>query len=123
MTGAAILLYNFTAGEVGALRLLLREMPAVCVIPVDRMAFGMKICDVLAGKNPLPLCVGRNFFRKMLLLAGAEGQMFHFLLAACGRITEEKVLRAVLTETNKDWSGSELYDNLLEEEIELEALK
>lgn len=123
MQSTAIMLYNFTPQEVGTLRLLLRKFPLIRILPVEKASYGMRIGDVLAGKAPPALCVGRELQRKMLLLANAEGQMFHFLLAACSQMTEEKVLRAVLTETNKNWTGIELYENLLEEETQLESMQ
>ena len=90
MQSTAIMLYNFTPQEVGTLRLLLRKFPLIRILPVEKAFYGMRIGDVLAGKAPPALCVGRELQRKMLLLANVEGQMFHFLLAACSQMNAKR---------------------------------
>lgn len=123
MTDPTIMLYNFTPEEVGKLRFVLRMFPNIRVLSVEKSDQGLLIGDVLEGKKATMLIPGREFQRRMLVLAHAQGTMVHFLLGACGQITKEKVLRAMLTETNVQWTGLELYDNLLEEERELEAFQ
>ena len=119
MEPVTILLYHFTRQETGMLHLLLKHMPQVQVVSVERNAYGMSIEEVLGGKPAPALALGRDIQRKMLVLAQAKGQMLHFLLAACQQVTQDPVLRAVVTETNAKWTGLQLYDALLEEEAEL----
>lgn len=119
MPDAVLLLYNYSPQEIGACRLLLRDLPGVLVTPVARTAWGMTISDVLAGKTPPSAGPLAEISRKMIVFANAGDAMLQLLLAVCGRISEEKPLRAVLTETNRNWTGLELYRNLLEEEMQL----
>lgn len=123
MTDPTILLYNFTSEEVGKLRFVLRMFPAIRVVSVETSDQRLRIGDVLEGQRGAKPVPGREFQRRMLVLAHAQGPMVHFLLGACGQITQEPVLRAMLTDTNVNWSGLELYDNLLEEERELAAYR
>lgn len=121
MKDPTILLYNFSREEVGKLRFVLRMFPAIRVLSVEPSDQTLLLGEVLAGKKAALGIPGREFQRRMLVLAYAQGSMVHFLLGACGQITQEKVLRAMLTDTNVNWSGLELYENLVEEERELTA--
>ena len=120
---ATLLLYQFSQGEVVQLQTLLGFLPEVKVIPVERRAYGMTIGDVLAGKTPPPMAFGPSMDRKLLVIAQAEGELFSMLLSAVAQVTRgQNILRAMVTETNLGWSGSYLYQHLLEEEAELDAL-
>ncbi len=119
MEGPTVLLYNFTDAEVGMLRLRLKDLRGVLIHAVGRNAYGMTIRQVLAGQSPPGFFPGREFSRHMAVLCNADGPLLHVLLDACGQAAEEPILRAVLTETNIDWTGLELYDNLAEEEKSL----
>ena len=121
MKDPTILLYNFSREEVGKLRFVLRMFPAIRVLSVEPSEQTLLLGEVLAGKKAALGIPAREFQRRMLVLAYAQGSMVHFLLGACGQITQEKVLRAMLTDTNVNWSGLELYENLVEEERELTA--
>jgi len=119
---ASVLLYNFSPGEAVQLQTLAGFLPDVKIIPVERAGYGMKISEVLAGAAAPPLLFGREMEKKMLVIAGAKGEMLHMLLAAAGQVTRgQAVLRAMVTETNQNWSGLELYEHLLEEEAALAA--
>lgn len=113
---AEILLYNYTNAEAGALRLMLRATPGVLVSVVPRAAFGMTLEQVLAGEKPTVMTYGQEFDRKMAVLAGAQGQLLHSMINACALAVKEPVLRAMLTETNRTWTGSQLYEELASEE-------
>ena len=121
MKDPTILLYNFSREEVGKLRFVLRMFPAIRVLSVEPSDQMLLLGEVLAGKKAALGIPAREFQSRMLVLAYAQGSMVHFLLGACGQITQEKVLRAMLTDTNVNWSGLELYENLVEEERELAA--
>ena len=123
MTEATVLLYNFTEQEIKAWRFLLKAVPGVRLVSVPKSAYGIPILDVIAGKTPPPLCYGRDFSEKMILLANATDQMIHVLLAVCKQVTDQNVLRAVLTETNGAWTSSALYEELRAEENELRRMQ
>ena len=119
---ATLLLYHFSPGEAVQLQTLVGFLPDVRVIPVERCGYGMRIGDVLEGKTPPALSFSRELDRKMLVIADAKGEELSMLLSAVGQVTKgQNILRALLTETNRDWSGTELYDHLLEEEAQLAA--
>lgn len=121
---ATLLLYNFSRGEAVQLQTMVGFLPDVRVIPVERNGYGMKLADVLAGKTPPSMAFAAPMERKLLVIADARGELFHMLLSAAGQVTRgQNILRAMLTETNRDWTGSYLYEHLLEEEAELERLK
>ena len=120
---ATLMLYNFSQGEVVQLQALVGFLPEVRVLPVERNGYGMRLEDVLAGKTPPPVAFSKPLERKLLVIADAKGELFHMLLSAVGQVTKgQKILRAMLTETNRDWTGSYLYEHLLEEEAELERM-
>ena len=117
METPAILLYEFSPGEVVELKALL---PAVRLIPVPRAGYGLTLSEILAEKAPPALAVGTPLSCKMLVLANANGPLAHFLLDACAQVTgTRKVLRAMLTDTNRAWTGATLHEHLLEEEAAL----
>jgi len=113
----ALLLYGFSQGEAVQLRTLLGFLQDVRVVEVPPAGYGVTIGDLLAGKTPPALAVGKPFARKLLVIDDAPGQMLNLLLSAAGQVTKgQSILRAVVTETNRTWSGSYLYEHLLEEE-------
>ena len=121
---ASLLLYRFSQGEILQLQTMLGFLPDVKVIPVERTGFGMKMGDVLDGNESPAVLFGRDMDRKMLVIADAKGELFHMLLSAAGQVTKgQNVLRAMVTETNRAWTGLELYEHLIEEEAELSALQ
>ena len=119
---AALILYQFSQGEVLQLRTLVGFLPEVRVIPVERSGYGLTIDEVLAGKEPPALAFGKPMERKLLVIEGARGQMLSMLLSAAGQVTKgQNILRAIVTDTNRAWTGAFLYEHLLEEEAELQA--
>lgn len=120
---ATLLLYHFSQGEAVQLQTLVGFLPGVRVIPVERSGYGMPLKDVLDGKTPPALSFSREMDRKMLVIADAKGEELSLLLSAAGQVTKDRdVLRALVTETNRSWSGTELYEHLLEEEATLASL-
>jgi hypothetical protein len=62
--------------------------------------------------------------RKMLVIADAKGEELPLLLSGAGQVTKgQNILRAVVTETNRNWTGSYLYEHLLEEEAKLKSMQ
>ena len=118
----AVLLYGFSAGEAVQLQGLLPGAP-VQVISVPETKHAMTLEDVLADKAPSTLLAAVPFPGKMLVLANVQGPVLSFLLSACKQVTgEQHVLRALLTDTNRTWTGVELCQHLLEEEAELRSM-
>ena len=121
---ASLLLYNFAQGETVQLQALVGFLPDVRVIPVDRGSYGMLLSEVLAGKAPPAVAFSRKMDRKMLVIADAKGEELTLLLSGAGQVTKgQNILRAVVTETNRNWTGSYLYEHLLEEEAKLKSMQ
>jgi hypothetical protein len=114
-----LLLFGFSQQEEAAWKKSLEKAQGLRLLFVPQAAFGTKIQDILAGKQPPVLGYGQPLSQRMLLLCDAPSQMIHFLLALCKQITQEPVLRAVLTETNRTWTPAQLHQHLLEEEAQL----
>ena len=115
----AVLLYGFSAGEAVQLQNLLPGSP-VRVISVPSSRHAMTLDDILSGKPTPAFLAAASVPAKMLVLANVQGALLSFLLSACKQVTgEQHVLRALLTETNRTWTGIELCKHLLEEEEEL----
>ena len=123
MTNApAVLLYGFSAGEAVQLQGLIPGSP-VQVISVPSSKHAMTLEDVLANKAPPALLTAVPVPAKTLVLANVQGPLLSFLLSACKQVTgDQHVLRALLTDTNRTWTGVELCRHLLEEEAELRAM-
>ena len=122
MANTTLLLYGFSAGEEEQLRTLVGFLPGARVIPVPRNGYALTISEILAGKTPPALAFGKPMERKMLVIADAQGQMFHMLLSAVDQVMKgQNILRAMLTDTNRSWTGSALYAHLLEEEAVLKG--
>lgn len=113
-----VLLYSFTQKEQETFRFLLRGFPGIRLIAVPEQAYDLCLHDILI--SPMPSSIGHTvFFRHMLVLAHIPDPLVHPLLAICKQATAEKVLKAMLTETNQNWTSRVLYKNLLDEEAQL----
>jgi hypothetical protein len=120
MEQPTILLCNFTTQELSSLRFLLRKLPGVRVISVDRRYQGATIVSLLTGtpEEKYGLIPGR-----MAVFAGAAGPFLSLLLDQLKQVTKEPVLRATLTDTNRSWSFTQLYVELKAEEAALKNAK
>lgn len=113
-----ILLYSFTQKEQETFRFLLRGFPGIRLLVVPGQAYDCCLHKIL--NKPLPVVIGStSFSRHMLVLAHIPDPLVHPLLAICKQATPEKVLKAMLTETNQNWTSRVLYENLLDEEAQL----
>lgn len=113
-----VLLYSFTPKEQGNFETMLRGFPGIRLIAVPEPAYNLSIKDVLI--KPLPAAnVNAGFSRHMLVFAHIPDPLVQPIIAICKKATPEKVLKAMLTETNQNWSAQTLYQNLLEEEAQL----
>lgn len=120
MEQPTILLCNFTSQELSTLRFLLRKLPGVRILPVERRNQGATIDSLLSGnaEEQYGLIPGR-----MAVFAGAVGPFLSLLLDQLRQATKEPVLRATLTDTNRSWSLSQLYEELKAEEAALKKAK
>ena len=115
----AVLLYNFTAKELEAWKFRMRGFPGIRLIPVPQSAYGLTLREILAGQTATAFAKTTAFFRPMLVFANIPEPLVHPLIAICRQITTEKVLKAMLTDTNRNWTSAVLYENLVEEEAML----
>ncbi len=116
---AAIMLFNYPEPEQKAWRFLLRRLPKVEVIPVEPDRFGLSLEQLLQREAAAGSRCGGSFSERLAVFAGAEGTLLGLLLDVSGQVTREKAYRAVLTDTNRAWSASELMVQLKEEEAQL----
>lgn len=114
-----LLLYGFTLKEQGAFHFLLRGFPGIRMIAVPEDAYELSLRELLAEKKPPEGSSKGTFSRHMLVFAHIPEPLVHPLIAICKQATSEKVLKAMLTETNQHWTSQVLYQNLLEEEQQL----
>ena len=115
----AVLLFGFSQGEAVQLEALLPGSP-VRVISVPDHAWSLTLEQLLEGKTPPALAAAVRPEPKMAVFAFVPTPMLHYLLAACGQVTgNQKVLRAVLTDSNRTWTALELHSHLLEEDLAL----
>lgn len=113
-----LLLYSFTEKELSKFRFLLKGFPGIRLMPVPESACQLPLKQLLEGGAPSGLS-RHSFPRHMLVLAHIPDPLVHLLISICRQVTPEKVLKAMLTETNQSWSSELLYQNLLEEEAQL----
>jgi hypothetical protein len=116
MEQPTILLCNFTSQELSTLRFLLRKLPGVRILPVERRYQGATIDSLLTGtpEEKSGLIPGR-----LALFSGAAGPFLSLLLDQLKQATKEPVLRATVTDTNRSWSLPRLYEELKQEEAAL----
>jgi hypothetical protein len=120
MEQPTILLCNFTSQELSTLRFLLRKLPGVRILPVERRHQGATIDSLLKGT---PEEKSGLIPERMALFSGAAGPFLSLLLDQLKQATKEPVLRATLTDTNRSWSMSQLYAELKAEEAALNRAK
>ena len=113
-----LLLYSFTEKELAKFRFMLKGFPGIRLISVPESAYQLPIKQLLEGTAPSGL-PHNSFPRHVMVLAHIPDPLMHLLISICKQATSEKVLKAMLTETNQNWSSELLYQNLLEEEAQL----
>lgn len=55
----------------------------------------------------------------MVVFANIPEPLVYPLISICKQVTKEKVLKAMLTETNQAWTSDALYECLIQEEAQL----
>ncbi|MCI8514836.1 MAG: DUF3783 domain-containing protein [Lachnospiraceae bacterium] len=117
-----LLLYNFTEEEQKEWELALKPVSVVRKKFVDKKEFGIPIYSLLS-EEAVPTFLYQateDFDGRMVLIANVTANtLFQYLLAVSKMVTKEPVYRAVLTETNRDWTSSFLFYHLKEEEAEI----
>lgn len=113
-----LLLYSFPKNELAKFRFLLKGFPMIRLIAVPESAYQLPLKQLLEENIPVGL-PQNSFPRHMMVLAHIPDPLTHLLINICKQSTSEKVLKAMLTETNQNWSSELLYQNLLEEEAQL----
>jgi hypothetical protein len=121
-----LLLYNFTEEEKKEWDLALKPVSAVKKKFVAKEAYGLPVGELLSEKPAAaaPYAGAEDFDGRMVLIAGVTANnLFQYLLAVSKMVTEQPVYRAVLTDTNREWSSSYLFRHLQEEEAEIRKWK
>ncbi len=118
---AAVLLFNYPEPEQKAWKFLLRKLPGVELIVVERIRFGLPLERLLTGETAPGLSYGAAFSQRMAVFAEAPGTILSLLIDVSNQVTREHAYRAVLTESNRTWTASELFSHLREEEAQLQA--
>lgn len=114
-----ILLFNFPETEQKSWRFLLRKMPGIRLLPVEREQFGLTIGQLLEGETAPGNPEGAAFSERMVVFAGIPGTLLSLLIDISHQVTAEKTYRAVLTDNNRNWNASELMFHLQAEEAQL----
>lgn len=114
-----MLLYGFTQKELAAFRFLMRGFPGIRLFPVAEQDCGLHLNALLEKQPDTSGGDPAAFSRHMLVFAHIPEPIVHPLITICKQATSEKVLKAMLTKTNQNWTSRVLYENLLEEEAQL----
>ena len=119
MTPPKVLLCNYTPAEEKAWRFLLRGFPLLELVSVEPQQFGCTLAELAAGqKNPGSYEPGKVTGR-MAIFAGAQGELLKKLVDLSGQVTKEHAFRAILTDSNRNWTLNRLYAQLEKEEQSL----
>ena len=108
-----ILSYNLPANKAARLRVLALHL-GISVCTVEAGAQGCRLGDILEGRIE-HTADAPVFEAELLVIAGLSQSELELLLR---RLRAQKLpvaLKAVLTDTNRDWTGAELYAQLLAE--------
>ena len=120
----SVLLYNFTAEENKRWTAALAALPEVPQVIVDKELYAAPLCELLDGTPAAvsaPYAGAGDFAERMLVMEGVDSMLFDFLLRLCDMITGENVLRAIVTDTNRNWNSIYLHEQLMEEERQVRA--
>ena len=115
-----ILLFNYPEPEQKAWKFLLRKLPGVKLLPVERGRYGLTIGELLEEKPASALRYGADFPHRMVVFAEAGGALLSLLIDLSHQVTREKTYRAMLTENNRSWTPPELLAELQEEEAQIQ---
>lgn len=116
---AAIILCNYTSSEQNALKFLLRNFPGISIVPVEREQLGLTVKQLLEGSGEK--AGGPAFSEHMAVFCGVQGPLLSHLIDLTAQAYRDKGYRAVMTETNQNWTLPELKKELQAEEEQLKG--
>ena len=119
MTPPKILLCNYTPAEEKAWRFLLRSLPMLALVSVEPRQFGCTLAKLTAGQQKSVSNEPDKVTGRLVIFAGAQGELLKKLIDLSGQVTKEHAFRAILTESNRDWTLNRLYAQLEKEEQSL----
>ncbi len=111
-----VLLYNFNEEELPKVKRVLWPLKFF-VKPVSTEELALSV-GYLTGQTPdsTPKPVPEGSFGKLIVMSGFLNADLDKLLAAMRKVGYSKdVLKAVVTPTNSDWCGPQLYAEVLKE--------
>ena len=119
MTPPKILICNYTSAEEKAWRFLLRGFPMLAVISVPPQQFGCTLAELTEGKPKSGSVAPNKVTGRMAIFAGAQGELLKKLIDLSRQVTKEHAFRAILTDSNRNWTLNRLYAQLEQEERSL----
>jgi hypothetical protein len=119
MTPPKILICNYTPAEEKAWRFLLRGFPMLQVISVPPQQFGCTLAELAEGQPKSGSVEPSGFTGRMAIFAGAQGELLKKHIDLSGQVTKEHAFRAILTDSNRNWTLNRLYAQLEKEEQSL----
>ena len=119
MTPPKVFLCNYTPAEEKAWRFLLRGFPMLQVISIAPQQFGCTLGELAEGQQKRGSGEPGRFTGRMAIFAGAQGELLKRLIDLSGQVTKEHAFRAILTESNRNWTLNRLYAQLEKEEQSL----
>ncbi len=114
-----ILICNYTSPEEKAWRFLLRGFPMLQVVSVLPQQFGCTLAELAEGQQKPGSNEPDGFTGRMAIFAGAQGELLKKLIDLSGQVTKEHAFRAILTDSNRNWTLNRLYAQLEKEEQSL----
>lgn len=119
MTPPKVLLCNYTPAEEKAWRFLLRGFPMLQVISVSPERFGWTLSQVAEGHVQGKAAEPGPMQGRLVVFAGEQGELLKKLIDLSNQVTKEHAFRAILTESNRNWTLNYLYAQLEQEEQSL----
>ena len=118
MTPPKVLLCSYTPAEEKAWRFLLRGFPMLELISVAPQQFGNTLQEVAEGQTHGSM-EPQQVRGRMVIFVGAQGELLKKLIDLSGQVTKEHTFRAILTDSNRNWTLNRLYAQLEKEEQSL----
>ena len=119
MTPPKILICNYTPAEEKAWRFLLRGFPMLEVVSVLPQQFDCTLTEMTEGKLKFGSVKPNKVTGRIAIFAGAQGELLKKLIDLSRQVTREHAFRAILTDSNRNWTLNRLYAELEKEERSL----
>ncbi len=114
-----ILICNYTPAEEKAWRFLLRGFPMLEVVSIPPQQFGCTLAELTEGTGKNGSGEPTKVSGRMAIFAGAQGELLKKLIDLSRQVTKEHAFRAIMTESNRNWTLNRLYKQLEREERSL----